>query len=118
MSGDRVPGLYAMYIPPNYEEPDEDALQRIRERFQSSIRDGGLLFLSPGCTIYRVDVAPNEAQMGRLIELLNLSDEERALIRAALTQGVGKDLWSVLADYLEEQGKPESARFREMADAT
>lgn len=57
----------------------------------------------------------SDPRIDRLIALLELTEEERSFVRAALLPSQGRDLWLVLADYLEERVKDEaSARFRRM----
>lgn len=59
------------------------------------------------------DSRPTAAQFDRLLALHALSDQERAFVRAALEPDAPGDLFAVVADWLEEQGRPVHARFRE-----
>lgn len=67
------------------------------------------LVAGPGVT----GPAPTAAQFDRLLALLSLTPQERAFVRAALELDAEADLFDVVADYLEESGRPVSARFRE-----
>lgn len=55
------------------------------------------------------------SQFERLLLLLALTPEERDFVRAALENPLDADLFSVLADYLEERGKESAEKFRRMA---
>lgn len=70
---------------------------------------GDTLVAGPGVT----GPAPTAAQFDRLLALLSLTPQERAFVRAALEPGAEADLFDVVADYLEESGRPAHARFRE-----
>lgn len=59
------------------------------------------------------DTVATAAQFARLLALLSLTPQERAFVQAALEPDAPGDLFAVLADYLEEQGRPVHARFRE-----
>jgi hypothetical protein len=58
-----------------------------------------------------------QGQFDRLLAILSLTPEERGFVRAALTKDAGKDLFLVLADYLEDRGQLKPAkRFRQQGE--
>jgi hypothetical protein len=63
-----------------------------------------------------LDVPALVCENARLCALLGLSDRERAFITAALDDAADFDLYSVLADWLEEEGRTrDGARVRRLA---
>lgn len=78
----------------------------------------GISFLGSGTITGHWDTLqrlPSTAeQLARLCALLGLTEQERAFVREALGDH-DRDIFLVLADYLEERGRDESAaRFRSM----
>ncbi len=44
--------LYWLYLPPDYDDPDEESLRRIQERFEAVVPGGRLVVFSPGAKLY------------------------------------------------------------------
>jgi uncharacterized protein (TIGR02996 family) len=59
--------------------------------------------------------SPNLAVLSRLLWLLDLSEGERAFVRAAAEAPCDLDGLAVFADWLEEQQRADAERFREVA---
>jgi uncharacterized protein (TIGR02996 family) len=83
-------------------------------RRMGNLQGGQSLVLPQGTT---VRPNPNLAALSRLLWLLDLSEGERAFVRAAADQPCDLDGLSVFADWLEEQQRAEAERFREVAAA-
>jgi uncharacterized protein (TIGR02996 family) len=79
-------------------------------RRMENLQGGQSLVLPQGTT---VRPNPNLATLSRLLWLLDLSEGERAFVRAAADQPCDLDGLSVFADWLEEQQRAEAERFRE-----
>jgi uncharacterized protein (TIGR02996 family) len=86
-------------------------------RRMENLQGGQSLVLPQGTTVHYVRPNPNLAALSRLLWLLDLSEGERAFVRAAAHQPCDLDGLSVFADWLEEQQRADSARFREVAAA-
>jgi len=88
--------------------PEQDFLRQLQHR-QFSDR---VMVLPHGTTL---SPSPNLAALSRLLWLLDLSEGERAFVRAAADQPSDLDGLAVFADWLEEQQRVDSERFREVA---
>lgn len=108
-------------IPPSfvYDPPIDQAaraeLQRLIEQSRRSPQTTVLPRPSPGLSS---DYPASNSQVERLLQLLALTEQERAFVRAAL-EAKGKeqaDILDVFADWLEERDKPAQAeRMRKVA---
>jgi uncharacterized protein (TIGR02996 family) len=86
-------------------------------RRMENLQGGQSLALPQGSTVHYVRPNPNLAALSRLLWLLDLSEGERTFVRAAAQDPCDLDGLAVFADWLEEQQRTDSARFREVAAA-
>lgn len=84
-------------------------------RRMENLQGGSPLVVPQGTTVHSVRPSPNLAALSRLLWLLNLSEGERAFVRAAAENPCDLDGLSVFADWLEEQQRVEAERFRKVA---
>jgi uncharacterized protein (TIGR02996 family) len=82
-------------------------------RLMGNLQGGQPLTLPQGTTVHYVRPNPNLAALSRLLWLLDLSEGERAFVRAAADEPCDLDGLSVFADWLEERQRGEADRFRE-----
>jgi uncharacterized protein (TIGR02996 family) len=86
-------------------------------RLMGNLQGGQPLTLPQGTTVHYVRPNPNLAALSRLLWLLDLSERERAFVRAAADEPCDLDGLAVFADWLEERQRTDGARFREVAAA-
>lgn len=95
----------------------EANVQHLADQLRYAQESGTAVIAPAGCRIRRIDETAMEAQMARLLWILQLTPEERAFVQEALVGGNGPDFWQVFADYLEEKGVAGSERIRRTAPA-
>jgi uncharacterized protein (TIGR02996 family) len=99
-------------LPDSGMTPEQEFLQRL-----GRVQPGQTLMLPQGTTVHYVRPNPNLAALSRLLWLLDLSERERAFVRAAADEPCDLDGLAVFADWLEERQRTDGARFREVAAA-
>lgn len=87
-------------------------IESIRKRFEELNREP---LTSRPMEMTYTPPGPTMAQFERLLSFLDLTDEERSFVRAALNDPENVDFFCVLADYLEEKGRmAASEKFRKL----
>lgn len=97
--------------------PGDIDAEVIRKFLEEANRETDLMpsITVPYQTTISVD-APSKAQFERLLKFLDLTEEERSFVRAALSSPEDADFFCVLADYLEEKGRSKASdKFRKLA---
>lgn len=108
-------GPYILKVPGN---PSPELRARLREQVQEALNGSTerIIVLGDGMELRPVWAAPAEIQMDRLLNLLDLTEQERAFVRESLEPDCDRSLFAVLADYLEEKNNSSAGRFRAMAN--
>ncbi len=94
-------------------DPTEEEYRRFEAVISSRLneQDNRPLILPPGVSVRRLDDLSSE--MKALCRVLELGDNDRSFLRAVTRAPEDKEIWLIVADWLEERGRErEAARMR------